>query len=210
MANIFDLFKQISTTDTVKGLPVSYIVAGLGNPGKEYANTRHNAGFLALDYIAEKKGAHIDRAKFKSLTTVVDIGGKGVLLMKPQTFMNLSGDAVGEAAHFYKLAPENVIVISDDISLEVGRLRVRRKGSDGGHNGLKSINARLSSDAYPRIKVGVGQKPHPEMELADWVLSAFTADDREKLANAYPKILMGIEKIVSSDIDGAMQVCNGK
>ena len=210
MADIFDLFKQISTGDASKNLPVKYILAGLGNPGKEYENTRHNAGFLCVDYIADKKGARVDRARFKALTAVVDIGGTGVLLMKPQTFMNLSGEAVGEAARFYKLAPENVIVISDDISLDVGRLRVRRKGSDGGHNGLKSINAHLSSSEYPRIKIGVGQKPHADYELADWVLSAFNKDDREKLTEAFPKVLSGVEKIIAGDVDGAMQLCNGK
>ena len=210
MANIFDLFKQISTGEDSRNLPVKYILVGLGNPGKEYEHTRHNAGFLCLDHIAEKKGVKIDRAKFKALTAVVEIGGVGVLLMKPQTFMNLSGEAVGEAARFYKLSAENVIVISDDISLDVGRLRVRRKGSDGGHNGLKSINAHLSSSDYPRIKVGVGQKPHADYELADWVLSAFTKTDMEKLGEAYPKVLSGVEKIVSGDLDGAMQLCNGK
>lgn len=210
MANIFDLFKQISSTDSARTAPVKFIVAGLGNPGKDYESTRHNAGFLAIDHVAASKGTKIDRAKFGALTAVVEIGGVGVLLMKPQTFMNLSGEAIGEATRFYKLAPENVIVISDDISLDVGRLRVRRKGSDGGHNGLKSISAHLSSNNYPRIKVGVGQKPHADYELADWVLSSFSKEDKEKLAEAYPKILVGIEKIVSGDVDGAMQICNGK
>lgn len=210
MANIFDLFKQISSTDSARTAPVKFIVAGLGNPGAQYADTRHNAGFLSVDYIADKKGIKIDRAKFSALVATVEIGGIGVLLMKPQTFMNLSGEAIGEATRFYKLAPENVIVISDDISLDVGRLRVRRKGSDGGHNGLKSISAHLSSNNYPRIKVGVGQKPHADYELADWVLSSFSKEDKEKLAEAYPKILVGIEKIVSGDVDGAMQICNGK
>ena len=210
MANIFDLFKQISSGEQSKSLPVEYMIVGLGNPGSQYENTRHNAGFLAIDYIASSKGIRIDRAKFKALTAITEISGKGVLLVKPQTFMNLSGEAVGEAARFYKLPAENIIVISDDISLDVGRLRVRRKGSDGGHNGLKSINAHLGSDAYPRIKVGVGQKPHPDFELADWVLSAFDKFETESLAQTYPRILAGVEKIVSGDVDGAMQLCNGK
>ena len=210
MANIFDLFKQISTGNDAKTLPVEYIVVGLGTPGEKYANTRHNAGFLSIDYIAEKKGVRVDRAKFKSFTATVDIVGKGVLLMKPQTFMNLSGEAVGQAARFYKLGADRIIVISDDISLDVGRLRVRRKGSAGGHNGLKSINEHLGTDAYPRVKVGVGEKPHPDFELADWVLSSFDKTELQKLAQIYPTVLSGIEKIVSGDVDGAMQICNGK
>ena len=210
MANIFDLFKQISTGNDTKTLHVEYILVGLGNPGEKYANTRHNAGFLSIDYIAEKKGTKIDRAKFKALTATVEIGGKGVLLMKPQTFMNLSGEAVGEAARFYKLGADKIIVISDDISLGVGRLRVRRKGSAGGHNGLKSINEHLGTDAYPRVKVGVGEKPHPDFDLADWVLSSFDKTEMQRLADAYPTVLLGIERIVAGDVDGAMQICNGK
>lgn len=210
MANIFDLFKQISSGNDAKTLPVEYIVVGLGNPGEKYVNTRHNAGFLTIDYIADKKGVRIDRSKFKALTATVDIGGKGVLLMKPQTFMNLSGEAVGEAARFYKLGAEKIIIISDDISLGVGRLRVRRKGSAGGHNGLKSINEHLGTDAYPRLKVGVGEKPHPDFELADWVLSSFDKNEMQKLTEAFPTALCGIEKIVAQDVDGAMQICNGK
>ena len=210
MANIFDLFKQISSESDIKTLPVEYIVVGLGNPSEKYANTRHNAGFLSIDYIAEKKGTRIDRAKFKALTAVVEIGGKGVILMKPQTFMNLSGEAVGEAARFYKLSADKIIVISYYISLDVGRLRVRRKGSAGGHNGLKSINEHLGTDAYPRVKVGVGEKPHPDFELADWVLSSFDKNEMQLLSGSFPKILAGIEKIIAGDVEGAMQLCNGK
>ena len=210
MANIFDLFKQISTGSDAKTLPVEYIVVGLGNPGEKYEITRHNAGFLAVDYIAEKKGVRIDRARFKALTAVADIGGKGVLLMKPQTFMNLSGEAVGEAARFYKLEADKVIVISDDISLSVGRMRVRRKGSAGGHNGLKNINQHLGTDAYPRLKVGVGEKPHPEFDLVDWVLSSFNTEELKALKESFPTLLQGIEKMVGGDVDGAMQICNGK
>ena len=210
MANIFDLFKQISTGSDAKNLPVEYIVVGLGNPGDKYTVTRHNAGFLAVDYIAEKKGVHIDRARFKALTAVVDIGGKGVLLMKPQTFMNLSGEAVGEAARFYKIDADKIIVISDDISLGVGRMRVRRKGSAGGHNGLKNINQHLGTEAYPRLKLGVGEKPHPEYDIVDWVLSSFKADELKALNASFPTVFEGIEKMILGDIDGAMQICNGK
>ncbi|MBQ8818194.1 MAG: aminoacyl-tRNA hydrolase [Clostridia bacterium] len=210
MANIFDLFKQISASNETGKLPVKYIVAGLGNPGKEYENTRHNAGFLTIDYIAEKKGVKIDRAKFKALTATVDIGGVGVLLMKPQTFMNNSGEAVGEAARFYKLAPENIIVISDDVNLDVGRLRVRKSGSAGGQKGLNDIIEVMGTESIPRIRVGVGKKPHPDYDIKDWVLSSFTKEEKEALSAIYTKALSGVEKIVSEDINGAMQICNGK
>ena len=210
MANIFDLFKQISSTSDINKLPVKYLVVGLGNPGKEYENTRHNAGFLTVDYIAEKKGVRIDRAKFKALTATADICGAGVLLMKPQTYMNLSGEAVSEAARFYKIAPENIIVISDDLNLDVGRLRIRKSGSSGGQKGLGDIIEKMGTDAIVRVRVGVGKKPHPNYDIKDWVLSSFSKDDGEKLALAYPKAMAGVEKIVSGDIDGAMQLCNGK
>ena len=210
MANIFDLFKQISTGDDGRNLPVKYILAGLGNPGKEYEHTRHNAGFLAIDSIAAAKGVKIDRAKFQSLTAVADIGGVGVLLMKPQTYMNNSGSAVGEAARFYKIAPENVIVISDDVNLDVGRLRVRKSGSAGGQKGLNDIIEVLGTDQIPRIRVGVGKKPHPDYDIKDWVLSNFSKTELEKLSETYPRVLVGAEKIVSGDLDGAMQLCNGK
>ncbi|MBE6667224.1 MAG: aminoacyl-tRNA hydrolase [Ruminococcaceae bacterium] len=210
MANIFDLFKQISKDSGNAAAPMEYIAVGLGNPGIQYGRTRHNAGFMAIDEIAKKYGTQIDRAKFKALVGEVTISGKRVLLMKPQTFMNLSGEAVGEAARFYKLAPERVIVLSDDISLDVGKLRVRRKGSAGGHNGLKSISEHLGTDEYPRIKIGVGQKPHPDYDLASWVLSNFTDRELEDLCGAFPTVISGLEKIVSADIDGAMQICNKK
>ena len=210
MANIFDLFKQISTGDDGRNLPVKYILAGLGNPGKEYEHTRHNAGFLAIDSIAAAKGVKIDRAKFQSLTAVADIGGVGVLFMKPQTYMNNSGSAVGEAARFYKIAPENVIVISDDVNLDVGRLRVRKSGSAGGQKGLNDIIEVLGTDQIPRIRVGVGKKPHPDYDIKDWVLSNFSKTELEKLSKTYPRVLVGAEKIVSGDLDGAMQLCNGK
>lgn len=210
MANIFDLFKQISKNNETSATPVEYIAVGLGNPGIQYARTRHNAGFMAIDEIAKKYGAQVDRAKFKALVGEITVGGKRVLLMKPQTFMNLSGEAVGEAARFYKLTADKVIVLSDDISLDVGKLRVRRKGSAGGHNGLKSISEHLGTDEYPRIKIGVGQKPHPDYDLASWVLSNFTDKELESLYEAFPTASSGLEKMVSGDIDGAMQICNKK
>jgi PTH1 family peptidyl-tRNA hydrolase len=193
-----------------KNLPVEYLIAGLGNPGKEYENTRHNAGFLSIDYIAEKKGIRIDRARFKALTAVTDICGKGVLLLKPQTFMNHSGDAVREAAHFYKIPAEKIIVISDDLNLDVGRLRVRKSGSAGGQKGLNDIIEKLGTQDIPRIRVGVGKKPHPDYDIKDWVLSSFSKEDSATLSEVYPRVLAGVERIVSGDIDGAMQICNGK
>ena len=210
MANIFDLFKQIEKKDSSSGGTVEYIVVGLGNPGAQYTHTRHNAGFLAVDDLAERYGARVDRAKFKALVGEAVIAGKRVLLMKPQTFMNLSGEAVGEAVRFYKLPVERVILLSDDISLEVGRLRVRRKGSAGGHNGLKSVQAHLGSDEYPRIKLGVGQKPHADYDLVDWVLSSFSEEELRALTDSFDTLQKGLEAILASDIDNAMQICNGK
>lgn len=210
MANIFDLFKQISSNDSIKNTPVEYIVVGLGNPGLQYANTRHNAGFLSIDHIADKKGVKIDRSKFKSLTAVTEIAGKGVLLMKPQTSMNNSGEAVSEAARFYKLSTDKIVVISDDVNLDVGRLRVRKNGSSGGQKGLNDIIEYMGTDNIPRIRVGVGKKPHPEYDIKDWVLSVFSREDSEKLAAVYPRVFSGVERIIAGDIEGAMQICNCK
>ncbi|MBO7342014.1 MAG: aminoacyl-tRNA hydrolase [Clostridia bacterium] len=209
MANIFDLFKKIEkNTPAVQG-PVTHLIVGLGNPGAQYANTRHNAGFLALDAIAEKLGVRIDRTRFKALTAEASLGGAHVLLLKPQTFMNLSGEAVREAAAFYHIEPANIIVIYDDINLAVGRLRVRGKGSDGGHNGIKSIIAQLGSNEFPRVRVGVGERPNPAYDLADWVLSAFTPGEREALAASFPAVQAGAELLVKGDLAAAQQRCNG-
>ena len=210
MANIFDLFKQISTESGAGAAPIEYIVVGLGNPGLQYEKTRHNAGFILIDSLAQKYSVRVDRAKYKALTAEATIGGKRVLLMKPQTFMNLSGESVGEAVRFYKLDTSHVIVLSDDISLEVGKLRVRRKGSAGGHNGLKSIGEHLGSDDYPRLKIGVGQKPHPDYDLASWVLSNFSSEEYKKLSELGETVSVGVEKMILGDIDAAMQICNKK
>lgn len=210
MANIFDLFKQISQEEAPLGGPVEYLVVGLGNPGSQYQTTRHNAGFLALDYLAGKYGVKIDRAKFKALVGETLIAGKRVLLMKPQTFMNHSGEAIAEAARFYKCPVEKVIVISDDFLLDVGRLRVRRNGTHGGHNGLKSIQRELTSTEYPRIRIGVGQKPHPDYDVIDWVLGNFSSEDLKQISARFDTLSQGLEKILLSDVDGAMQICNGK
>ena len=209
MANIFDLFKKIEKGAPAATGPITHLVVGLGNPGAQYALTRHNAGFLTLDAIASRIGTSIDRTRFKALTGEGVIAGSRVLLLKPQTFMNLSGEAVREAAAFYHIAPANIIVIYDDICLDVGRLRVRGKGSDGGHNGIKSIISQLQSNEFPRIRVGVGERPNPEYDLADWVLSAFTAEEKEKLLAASTTVFAGLEHLIRGDLSAAQQHCNG-
>ena len=186
-----------------------YLIVGLGNPGEKYTFTRHNAGFMFLDHVASKCGANINRMKFKSLCADTVIGEKRVLLMKPQTLMNASGEAVIEAANFYKIPPEKVIVISDDTTLEVARLRVRRKGSHGGHNGLKNIILHLGTDAFPRIKIGVGIKPHPDYDMIDWVLGVMSSEDIKHIASNHPYAYDGLLKLLDGDVDGAMQICNG-
>ena len=203
MANIFDLFKKIESSSDAKA-PVTHIVAGLGNVGKEYETTRHNAGFMAIDALAEKCGVRIDRVKFHALVSEANVAGKRVLLMKPTTYMNNSGVAIGEAAAFYKIPPENVIVLHDEISFDVGYMRIRRKGSAGGHNGLKSIIAHLSSDAFPRVKIGVGNKPSPDYDLADFVLGKFSKEDIEKLKTENADIIASVELMLNGKIEEAM------
>lgn len=203
MSNIFDLFKKIEKkTDTT---PVSFIIAGLGNPGAQYEKTRHNVGFVAIDYIADKLGVRIDRAKFHALTTEAIIGEVRVLLMKPQTFMNNSGVAIGEAAAFYKIPPERVLILHDEISFDPGMLRIRRKGSAGGHNGLKSIIAHLASEDFPRVKIGVGKKPTPEYDLADWVLGKLPKEHSDLIVSKLGDILDASRLIAQGKIDDAMQ-----
>lgn len=187
-----------------KGSTFEFAVVGLGNPGREYEQTRHNAGFLTLDRFCEKQGCSIEKSKFKSLMGECVINGKRILLLKPQTFMNSSGEAVRDACNFYKISPEKTIIIFDDISLPVGKLRIKRKGSDGGHNGIKSIINLCGSDAFPRIKVGVGEKPHPEYDLKDWVLSRFTKQENDALSAALDHGAEAIECIISESIDSAM------
>lgn len=188
--------------------PVEFLIAGLGNPGREYENTRHNAGFRAVDHIAEKYGVSVNRIKFKGSTGLCRMGGRQVLLLKPGTFMNLSGQAVQEAMAFYKLPPERVLILFDDISLPPGRLRIRRKGSAGGHNGMKNIIYLSGSDQFPRIKIGVGQKPHPDYNLADWVLSKFTDKEREALGTALENACAACELIAKGELDRAMNLYN--
>ena len=187
---------------------VDYMIVGLGNPGSEYEATRHNAGFIVVDMLAEKLGCGLTKLKFKSLYGTADIGGKKCLILKPQTFMNNSGEAVRDAAAFYKIPAENIIVVSDDISLDVGRLRIRRKGSDGGHNGLKSIIYLLNNDNFARIKVGVGKKPHPDYDLAAWVLSRFKNDEVDNLKKAAENACDAIKLMVEGKTDMAMNKFN--
>ena len=185
-----------------------YIVAGLGNPGAKYEMTRHNAGFLAMDLLAITKNTDIKRLKHHALVADMQIGSKRCLVMKPQTMMNNSGEAIGEAAKFYKIPPENVIIVYDDISLDVGQTRIRRKGSAGGHNGIKSIIAHLGSENFPRIKVGVGKKPTPEYDLVNWVLGRFPKEQEKDLKAALENSVSALELIVGGDIDKAMNLYN--
>ncbi len=208
MADIFDLFKKIEKSSSTSNEPITHLVVGLGNPGKEYLFTRHNAGFLTVDYLSEKLGVKVDRAKFKALVGEARIGGKRVLIMKPQTYMNLSGEAVREAADFYKIAPENIIVICDDINLAPGKMRIRKKGSDGGQRGLRSIIKLLATDGFPRIRMGVGAKPHPDYDLADWVVSEIGGDDREALFATMGSAAEALEMMLAGDTDKAMSKFN--
>ena len=174
---------------------ITHIVVGLGNPDRKYENTRHNAGFIGVDKLAEKHGVTIDRLKYKSYCATVEIGDKRVLLMKPQTYMNNSGQAVVEAMNFYKIPPENIVIIFDDISLDVGLMRVKRKGSDGGQKGMRSIIYLSGKDNFPRVKIGVGHKPE-KWDLADWVLSQFTDDERKIIDDIADKAADAVERIL--------------
>ncbi len=187
---------------------ISWLVVFLGNPGTKYEMTRHNAGFMAGDAMAKAQGAAINRSRFKALTGTCDIGGETVMLMKPQTFMNLSGEAVAQAVSFYKLAPDHVIVVSDEVALPIGKLRIRTKGSAGGHNGLKNIIALLGTDQFPRIRIGVGAAPHPDYDMADWVLSSFKGKDAEDILAAAARAAEAVECYITKGADRAMNLYN--
>ena len=188
---------------------VDWLLVCLGNPGDQYENTRHNVGFLVADELAERHNVPIQRLKFRALTNTITVGDQKVLLMKPVTYMNLSGEAVHEAAAFYKVPPEHILVVSDEVALVPGRLRVRRSGSAGGHNGLKNIIAHLGTDQFPRIRLGVGQKPHPDYDMADWVLGKFQGEDKKAVEAAVKRAADAAECLIREGVDKAMNQYNG-
>ena len=206
--SIFDVFDRISANSQNARGKIEYVIAGLGNPGLEYENTRHNAGFIVLDMLAKQCGDEINRMQFKGRTADVMLGDKRCLLLKPTTYMNNSGESIVQALEFYKLDVSSLIVVCDDISLDVGRLRIRRKGSHGGHNGLRSICELTGSDSYERIKMGVGKKPHPDYDLAKWVLGKFGKEDMEKLNTAAENACECIKLMVQGKTDQAMNKYN--
>jgi PTH1 family peptidyl-tRNA hydrolase len=187
---------------------MDFIIVGLGNPGKRYAYTRHNVGWIAVDYIADKLGIKTNKLKFKSLCGEGTVCGKKVLFMKPQTFMNLSGEAVFAAASFYKVPPEHIFVICDDIALPSNKLRIRRQGSDGGHRGLRSIIMLLGSDKFPRLKIGVSDRDNPDMDLKDWVIGEMTDDELQRLDERLPDFYRIAEFFVSGNLEKAMAEFN--
>jgi PTH1 family peptidyl-tRNA hydrolase len=186
-----------------------WLIVGLGNPGREYESTRHNAGFRALDILAEKLGCKVDKLKYQGLYTQANYKGTKLLLLKPQTFMNLSGRSVLQLSAFFRVPPKRIIVMFDDISLEPGRLRVRADGSAGGHNGIKSIIQELGSQEFPRIKIGVGAKPHPDYDLADWVLSHFSAQEEKALQPALERAADAALSIIDNGIPETANRFNG-
>lgn len=188
----------------------TWLIAGLGNPGREYEKTRHNTGFLALDMLAKKLGVRINKVKFKGELGQCDYHGRRLILLKPQTYMNASGLSIEPCAHFYKIPPEHIIVIFDDVSLPVGKIRVRKNGSAGGHNGIKSIISGLGTDQFPRVKVGVGEKPHPDYDLADWVLSAIAPEDQEAFSRALTNAAQAALCIAEEGTEKAASAYNGK
>ena len=189
--------------------PIEYIVAGLGNPGREYENTRHNAGFMVMDCIQKQEGFEMKRLRFKSLCSDGMLAGKHVLFIKPSTFMNKSGEAVRDAMQYYNIPPERTIILFDDVSIDVGKLRVRIKGSDGGQKGMHNIIYLTGDDNFPRVRVGIGKQKHPDMKLADWVLSRFTADETKALEPVLENAAEAVRLIVGGDISGAMNRFNG-
>lgn len=200
--------KMFSKFKKAPGGGFDYIIAGLGNPGMQYEKTRHNIGFMAIDALLDDLGAVANRTKFSSLYADVKIGDNRCLILKPQTYMNNSGKAISEAAAFYKVPVSNIIVISDDATLDVGRLRIRSKGSAGGHNGLKDIIELLGSDQFPRLKLGVGQKPHPDFDIKDWVLGKFPKEQEKPLAEIVSKAADAVQCMVKMGTDTAMNRFN--
>lgn len=188
--------------------PVTWLIVGLGNTGAQYEHTRHNVGFDAVDALADTLDIPVQRLKFRALTNTATIAGEKVLLMKPTTFMNLSGEAVAPAADFYKVSPDHIIVLSDEVALEPGRLRIRKSGSAGGHNGLKNIIAHLHTQDFPRIRIGVGEKPHPDYDMADWVLGKPQGEDRKAIDEAIKRAAQAVECYIREGPDRAMSKFN--
>ena len=202
---MFDRFRK--KTYASVGTP-EFIVVGLGNPDRKYTLTRHNSGFLCVDMLSQKLNFRVDKLKFKSLIADTTINGRRCIVMKPQTYMNNSGEAVRECASFYKIPPERIIVISDDTSLDIGKMRIKRKGSDGGQKGLRSIIYHMNSDNFPRVKIGVGKKPHPDYDMADWVLSEFKKDEQKVLEPVLENACKALELMLDNQIDKAMNLYN--
>lgn len=207
VSDIFELFNKIEKRGQSLG-PVGYIVACLGNPGREYALTRHNSGYLFAEYYAMQNGFSIDRAKFDGLYGECTVANRRVLFLCPTTYMNASGVSVRKAADFYKIPPERILVVCDDINLDVGRMRLRRKGSDGGQKGLRSVIEHLNTDAFPRMRIGVGKKPHPDYDLCDWVLGKFSMEDQKILKTVFERCAQALELVVQGDFEGAMSRYN--
>ncbi len=191
-----------------KDAGIGWLVVGLGNPGDKYEGTRHNVGFQVIDALAERADVPVQRLKHRALTNPAVLGGQKVLLLKPVTYMNLSGEAVADAARFHKIAPDHILVVCDDVSLPLGKLRIRRGGSAGGHNGLKNIIQHLSTDQFPRVKLGVGAKPHPDYDMADWVLSRFAGQDRAAMDEAVRRAADAVESVLRDGPDRAMASFN--
>ena len=190
------------------GNGISWIVVFLGNPGTKYVGTRHNAGFMACDALERELNVSVNKLRFKALTATVSIGGEKVLLMKPQTYMNLSGEAVIQAVKFYKVAPEHVIVVSDEVALPIGKMRIRKSGSAGGHNGLKNIILHLGTEEFPRIRMGVGSAPHPDYDMADWVLGSFKGQDAADMEELAKRVSKAIQCYVTEGAERAMNLYN--
>ena len=186
-----------------------WLIVGLGNPGPEYAKTRHNVGFRCLDLLAETLGVRVDKAKFQGLYGQTDYHGNRLYLLKPLTYMNLSGRSVLQLSAYFSIPPQRIIVLFDDISLEPGRLRIRADGSAGGHNGIKSIIQELGSQSFPRVKIGVGAKPHPDYDLADWVLSSFSAQEEKALSVSLPNAAQAALAIIDHGVPEAANRFNG-
>lgn len=209
MGDLFDLFRQIGRQEEPAGKP-EWLIVGLGNPGKEYEKTRHNAGFMAMDRLCARLGTSCLRSRFRSLTGDGVMGAHRVLLMKPQTYMNLSGEAVRDAAAYYKIPPERILVLSDDVYLPTGRMRIRTSGSNGGHNGLGNIIYQLESDRFPRIRLGVGEKPHPDYDMKDWVLGRLPENEWSRFSHTLDDVFDAAVLVMDGKSGEAMGRYNGK